>query len=154
MQRGVRLGLDVGSVRIGVSYSDPDGIMAIPMTTVVAGKTAIAQVAALAVEYQADVIYVGNPVNLSGAHTQSTESAQSFATELQSVLEQTASVRMIDERLSTVSAQRGMQDIGKTQKASRSVIDQAAAVIILEQALEIEKRSGDPAGIWIGDISG
>jgi putative Holliday junction resolvase len=138
-------------VRIGVAYSDPEGIMAIPMTTVIAGKTAIAQVAALAVEYQADVIYVGNPVNLSGAHTKSTESAQGFATELQGVLGQTASVRLIDERLSTVSAQRGMQDIGKTQKASRNVIDQAAAVIILEQALEIEKRSENLAGISVGD---
>ena len=147
------MGLDVGSVRIGVAYSDPNGIMAVPMTTVAAGKTAIEEISALVTEYQADVIYVGNPFNLAGANTKSTESAQSFAAELQSFLGETASVQLIDERLSTVSAQRGMQDIGKTQKASRNVIDQAAAVIILEQALEIEKRSGNLAGISVGDTS-
>jgi putative Holliday junction resolvase len=58
-------------------------------------------------------------------------------------------VRLIDERLSTVSAQRGLHEVGRTQKSSREVIDQAAAIIILEHALESEKRQGDFAGIEV-----
>lgn len=149
MLRGVRLGLDVGSVRIGVAYSDPDGIMAMPITTITSGPAAIAQVSELVSEHRAVAVYVGNPINLAGNSTKSTDAAQLFASQLRNLLPAETAVRLVDERLSTVSAQRGLQAAGKSQKASRSVIDQAAAVIILEQALEIEKKSNDFAGVEV-----
>ena len=150
MQRGVRIGLDIGSVRIGVAYSDPDGIMAMPVATVDAGSNALLEIEKLIEEYSAVVVYVGNPVNLAGQSTISTAAAHKLAGELASNLGSTVEVRLVDERLSTVSAQRGMQAAGKSVKASRSVIDQAAAVIILEQALEIEKKSEGRAGKLVG----
>ena len=128
--------------------------MAMPLGTVAAGKNAVSEVIALANEYGAEIIYVGNPVNLAGSKTQSTESAQVFARDLQLAIGDTGSVRLIDERLSTVSAQRSLHDAGRNQKSSRNVIDQAAAVIILEQALDIEKRSNNLAGIPVGEING
>lgn len=150
MQRGVRIGLDIGSVRIGVAYSDPDGIMAMPVATVEAGSNALPDIENLIREYSAAVVYVGNPVNLAGQSTMSTAAAHKFAGQLASNLSSAIEVRLVDERLSTVSAQRGMQAAGKSVKASRSVIDQAAAVIILEQALEIEKKSEGRAGQLVG----
>ena len=146
--------MDVGSVRIGVAYSDPDGIMAMPITTITAGAKAIEQVAGLINEYQAMVVYIGNPINMAGKSTKSTELAQEFARDLRMKLNPEISVRLLDERLSTVAAQRGLQAAGRTQKSSRNVIDQAAAVIILEQALEIEKKSDEFAGVEVGQANG
>ncbi len=151
MRRGVRLGLDVGTVRIGVASCDPDALMAIPLETMDAGPSAIKRTMALILEYQAIVVYVGNPINLKGQATESTIAATDFAEALvkeiaRSTESRNVSVRMIDERLSTVSAQRGLHEAGRSAKTSRNVIDQAAAVVILEHALESEKRQGELVG--------
>ena len=147
MQRGVRLSLDVGSVRIGVAACDADGLMAYPLATIDYGSESVTEILALILEHQAIAVYVGNPVNLSGATTQSTTAAAEFATQLAQVLTPNGiAVRMIDERLSTVSAQRSLHDAGRNSKNSKSIIDQAAAVVILEHALESEKRQGDFVG--------
>ena len=146
MQRGVRLSLDVGSVRIGVAACDADGLMAYPLATIDYGSESVTEILALILEHQAIAVYVGNPVNLSGATTKSTTAAAEFATQLAQALTQGITVRLIDERLSTVSAQRGLHDAGRNTKNSKSIIDQAAAVVILEHALESEKRQGDFVG--------
>ena len=146
MQRGVRLSLDVGSVRIGVAACDADGLMAYPLATIDYGSESVAEILALILEHQAIAVYVGNPVNLSGATTKSTTAAAEFATQLAQALTQGIAVRLIDERLSTVSAQRGLHEAGRNTKNSKSIIDQAAAVVILEHALESEKRQGDFVG--------
>ena len=79
--------------------------------------------------------------------TTSTASAINFATELAKLLNEfDLPVRLIDERLSTVSAQRGMHEAGRNVKQSREAIDQAAAVVILEHALDSERHAGDFAG--------
>lgn len=146
MQRGVRLSLDVGSVRIGVAACDADGLMAYPLATIDYGSESVTEILALILEHQAIAVYVGNPVNLSGATTKSTTAAAEFATQLAQALTQGIAVRLIDERLSTVSAQRSLHDAGRNSKNSKSIIDQAAAVVILEHALESEKRQGDFVG--------
>jgi putative Holliday junction resolvase len=92
-------------------------------------------------------VYVGKPISLSGKDTASTQAAIEFAQELVALLGQsTAQVRLIDERLSTVSAQRGMHEAGRNIKQSRDAIDQAAAVVILEHALASERNSGALVG--------
>ena len=151
MLRGVRFGVDVGSVRIGVAKCDPDGMLATPLETIAAGETAIPKIIDLITEHAPIAVYVGNPLSLNGQVTQSTIEASEFALALVSAISShpeigEIEVRLIDERLSTVSAQRGLHEVGRTQKSSREVIDQAAAIIILEHALESEKRQGDFAG--------
>ncbi len=155
MLRGARLGVDVGSVRIGVAKCDPDGILAIPLETIAAGETAIPKLIDLIKAHTPIAVYVGNPLGLNGQVTQSTIAASEFALALVSAISshpeiKEIEVRLIDERLSTVSAQRGLHEVGRTQKTSREVIDQAAAIIILEHAVESEKRQGVFAGKEVG----
>lgn len=144
MRHGVRLGLDVGKVRIGVAGSDPGGMIATPVETVARGTGDVARILAIAAEYAAIELIVGLPLALSGRRTASTDDAVAFATTL--AAGGRIPVRMVDERLSTVSAQRGMRASGRTVKRSRAVIDQAAAVIILQQALDFERNGGTPPG--------
>jgi putative Holliday junction resolvase len=147
MITGVRIGLDVGSVRIGVAKCDPHGMLATPLMTISAGSNALTEVEALVAEHEAICVYVGKPINLAGKDTASTQSAIQFAQELATLLKDSnAEVRMIDERLSTVSAQRGMQEAGRSVKQSRDAIDQAAAVIILEHALDSERHANGLVG--------
>lgn len=147
MITGVRIALDVGSVRIGVAKCDAEGLLATPLTTISAGPEAVTQVLDLLLEHQAICLYVGKPISLAGKDTASTQSAIEFASEIAASLkDSTIQVRLIDERLSTVSAQRGMHEAGRNVKQSRDAIDQAAAVIILEHALASERNSGTLVG--------
>lgn len=147
MITGVRISLDVGTVRIGVAKCDREGMLATPLTTISAGPDSLIQVKHLVEEHDAICVYVGKPISLAGKETASTISAREFAHDLSTLLEgSTTCVRMVDERLSTVSAQRGMQAAGRNVKQSRDAIDQAAAVVILEHALATERHSGGLAG--------
>lgn len=140
---GVRLGIDVGTARIGVARSDRDGLLAVPVETVPRGDGDLARIAALADEYDAFELVVGLPVALSGRETASTADARGFA---QSLADAGRQVRMIDERLSTVSAHSALRGSGRSQRTSRSIVDQVAAVVLLQQALDVEKSTGNPAG--------
>jgi len=141
MINGVRIALDIGSVRIGVAKCDPEGILATPLTTISSGVNAASEVLELVREYEAICVYVGKPVNLAGLVTASTQEAIDFAKSLSNLLDQTGvTVRLIDERLSTVSAQRGLHDAGRNVKQSRRAIDEASAVVILEQAIASERN--------------
>ncbi len=134
----MRLGVDVGTVRVGVAACDPDGIMAFPVATVARDAATIAGVAALASERDVVEIFVGLPLHLSGAEGPSAADARAFALEL---AERTGiPVRLVDERMSTVSASRHMREAGRNAKSQRSSIDQAAAVVILDTALDAARR--------------
>ena len=147
MVNGVRLALDVGSVRIGVAKCDAEGLLATPLVTIASGPNAVTEVYELVQEFDVKCIYVGKPISLAGKDTASTMAALDFANLLAKQLENdSATVRLIDERLSTVSAQRGMHEAGRNVKQSRDAIDQAAAVVILEHALAIERNSGNFVG--------
>jgi putative Holliday junction resolvase len=145
MRTGVRIGIDVGTVRIGVSRSDRDGYLATPVETVDRGSaTPVQRLVHIISELDASEIVVGLPLSLSGTHTASTEDALIVARQLSSLT--TVPIRLIDERLTTVSAHSAMRSVGKTQKQSRSVIDQVAAVMILQHALDSERSSGNIPG--------
>jgi len=147
MKLGVRVALDVGSVRIGLAKCDAEGLLATPLATVAAGPLALQQVVDLVTEHDAVCVYVGKPISLNGKDTASTNLAMDFAKDLSALLIDTSTkVRLVDERLSTVSAQRGMREAGRSVKQSRDAIDQAAAVVILEHALDTERHSGGFAG--------
>lgn len=138
------MAVDVGTVRVGVARSDPDGILAVPETTLPRNDATMAGVAGLASSYDAIVIYVGLPLTLGGDRGLAAEAALAFAEALAPV--SPCPIRMVDERLSTVTAQRELRDAGRRSKDARPVIDQAAAVLILEHALALERASGNPAG--------
>lgn len=155
-ERGVRLGVDVGKARVGLAASDPDGILATPVTTLKRDKKGFDQkiIAREAVSREAVVIYVGHPVNLQGQSTASTEDAVQYAEDLVEQLAKhgsRAQVRLIDERLSTVTAHRQLSEAGRSMKTQRAVVDQVAAVQILEQALNMQqsqhKDVGRPVGV-------
>ncbi|AKT52787.1 hypothetical protein ADJ73_11145 [Arsenicicoccus sp. oral taxon 190] len=149
----MRLGVDVGTVRVGVARSDPDGLIATPEATVahVPGRhDDVAAVARLAAELEASVVYVGLPRTLAGLEGESARRAREFALALlgsvRSGQGRRPEVRLVDERLTTVDAARQLRDSGRRAKAQRQVIDQAAAVLILQVALDHERATGRPAG--------
>lgn len=149
VRRGVRLGVDVGTVRIGVAACDPSALLATPLETVRRGRGDLDRVVALAAEHEVLEVVVGLPRHLSGAEGASAGDARTFAAALARRLAPVP-VRLVDERLSTVTAQRGLRDSGLTGKRAartrRDVVDQAAAVVILQSALDAERGSGRPPG--------
>lgn len=152
MRTGARLGVDVGKVRIGVARSDPHGMLATPVETVPRGRGDLSRIAQLAAEIDAVEIVVGLPIALSGRDTPSTEDARGFAAQIARDLG--IPVRMVDERLSTVSAHSALRASGRNAKNSRSVVDQVAAVIILQHALDFERAAGSPPGLIVDTSEG
>jgi len=149
MRRGRRLGVDVGDARIGVASCDPDGLIATPVETVPAGPGAIGRLVALAEEHEVLEMVVGLPLGLSGREGPAAAKARAFALDLAHALASSSrpvSVRLIDERLSTVSGQAQLHASGRTAKSSRAVIDQAAAVVILQSAVDAERTRGSAPG--------
>ncbi|WP_427868775.1 Holliday junction resolvase RuvX [Leucobacter luti] len=150
MRVGVRLGIDVGKARIGVARSDLHGMLATPVETVpraADGDADLARIAQIAAELEAFEAVVGMPLNLRGERTPSTDDAVAFAERLAARLAPAdVAVRLVDERLSTVSAQGQLRQAGKRTKQTRSIIDQAAAVVILQHALDLERSRGEEPG--------
>ncbi|MFK4760778.1 Holliday junction resolvase RuvX [Microbacterium sp. ZW T5_45] len=146
-RRGVRLGIDVGKARVGVARSDPDGMLAVPVETVPRSETSIDRLLEIAAEHEPLEFVVGLPLNMQGVDTPSTADARDFAAELQT--RSGIAVRMVDERLSTVAAHAALRSSGRTQKNSRSIVDQVAAVVLLQQAIDTEKSTGTAPGSTI-----
>jgi putative Holliday junction resolvase len=146
VREGVRLGIDVGKVRIGVSRSDPHGMLATPVETVARSDDSAdrRRISEIAGELGAFEVIVGLPLALSGAHTASTADAVGFAEKLAAELG--LPVRLVDERLSTVSAASALRASGRNSKKARPVVDQVAATIILQHALDAERATGRPPG--------
>ncbi len=139
MQRGRRIAFDYGDVRIGVATSDADSIICSPLTTLKSSdKSLLKSIAEIFLEIQPIQIFVGRPALLSGKDGTATDKAVAFADVLRGITE--IEVIMIDERLSTVSAARNLREAGKSAKDSKDSIDMAAAVGILEFAIDLEKR--------------
>ena len=153
MRSGRRLAVDVGKVRVGLAISDFHGILASPLQNVArqADDSETIKLIQQAISDEEIIeIYVGLPVSMAGKATSSTDDALAIA----ELLAQSVSipVRLVDERLTTVSASAALRSSGKNSKDGRKVIDQVAATMILEQALAIEKNSGRQPGIEIGDL--
>ncbi|HKA69332.1 MAG TPA: Holliday junction resolvase RuvX [Actinomycetes bacterium] len=145
MRPGVRIGVDVGSVRIGIAACDPEGVLATPVETVPRGAGDIDRIVALASELRAIEIVVGLPTSLSGLEGRAATEVRAFARPLAGAAAPIP-VRLSDERLSTVSATRGMRSSGVRGRKARHRVDQAAAVVILQSALDAERATGRPPG--------
>ena len=139
MQRGRRIAFDYGDVRIGVAVCDADGILASPLTTLNnKDKRLKDRVLEILREFDPIKLYVGKPSNMDGSSGSSSEKAQLFYGFLATLTN--SPIELIDERLSTVSGARTLRDSGVSSKESKSRIDEAAAVAILEFALSIERN--------------
>lgn len=147
---GVRLGVDPGQARIGVAQSDPEGILATPTCTIANDSMAAQEIVRMAEDLGAREIVVGLPLNLSGQWTESTRNAVACA---RAIAELTSiPVSMIDERLTTRTAQHALRTSERSVKQGRSVIDQIAAVTLLQHALDSERSTGRRAGIPVDEI--
>jgi len=149
MRHGVRLGVDPGDARIGVARSDPTGFLATPVETVKRGRGDLARIAAILAEIAEEStvaeVVVGLPRSLKGGENPATAKVRDFAARLARRVAPVP-VRLVDERLTTVSAEAMLRDRGRKGADRRSVVDQAAAVFILQHALDAERSSGDAPG--------
>ena len=149
----MRIGVDVGSVRVGVASSDPSGLLATPVRTVARDQqeqpapapTDLEEIAVIVAESAAVEVVVGLPRTLAGTEGAAAQTARTYAGRL-AVRIAPVPVRLIDERLTTVDAHRSLRDSGVDGRRQRAVIDQAAAVLILQGALDAERASGRPPG--------
>jgi putative Holliday junction resolvase len=154
VRTGVRVGVDVGSVRVGLAASDPSGLLATPVRTVArdigdTGDTGtpadIAEVGSFVEEVSALEVVVGLPRTLAGDEGAAATGARQYARRL-AVRVAPVPVRLVDERLTTVDAHRSLRESGVAGRRQRAVVDQAAAVLILQAALDAERSSGRPPG--------
>jgi putative holliday junction resolvase len=139
--RGRRLGIDVGAVRVGVALSDPDGVLATPLLTVprdLDHGSDLGTIAGLVAEHGVVGIVVGLPRTLAGREGAAAEAARAFAVGLESVVD--VPVELSDERLTTVVATQQLRERGVKGRKQRAVIDQAAAVAILQGWLDAARR--------------
>ena len=147
MRSGRRLSIDGGDARSGVASCDPDGILATPVETVPGRDSPAAHRGwrQLVAEYAPIEVVGGLPRSLTGGEGPAAVKVRAFTQELAKGITPVP-VRLVDERMTTVTASQGLRASGVKSKKGRSVIDQAAAVIILQQALESERVSGKPPG--------
>ncbi|NTW39994.1 MAG: Holliday junction resolvase RuvX [Cellulomonadaceae bacterium] len=151
LPRGARVGVDVGTVRVGVAASDPDGIMATPVETVPRDATGaeppadVRRIVEIVHERGAVVVYVGLPRHLSGTEGSASAAVRTYCVALARAVAPVP-VRLIDERMSTVSAHRSLYASGRAGRRHREVVDQAAAVVILQSAIDGERAAGERRG--------
>ncbi len=146
-RRGRRLGIDVGSVRVGIAQCDPDGILATPLDTVYrrdGDPAALARIAALVAEVDPLELVVGLPRSLDGTERASARTALDFTAQIAAATG--LPVRLVDERFSTAEAHTVLQAVGRSARKRREIVDAVAAVVILQSAVDHEKRTGEPAG--------
>lgn len=141
---GVRVAIDPGDARIGVARCDPAGILATPVETVRRGRGDLDRIREICAEVEAVEVVVGLPRSLSGAEGPAARKARVFAAGLARRVG--LPVRLVDERLTTVSAESMLRASGRKAKNQRSVVDQAAAVLILQHVLDTERRTGAAPG--------
>jgi putative holliday junction resolvase len=151
MRRGPRLGVDVGSVRVGLARSDADGLLATPLATVQVKSGSDLDFGVIARNVrELDIleVVVGLPRSLSGREGAAADSARAYAVEIARRVAPVP-VRLVDERLSTVTAHQQLREAGMKGRRRRPVVDQVAAVVILQSALDAERSSGRPPGTLV-----
>lgn len=152
-RRGVRLGVDPGDARIGVSVCDRDGLIATPVETIQRGDGDLDRLVALTEEHEPIEVVVGLPVSMNGREGPAAGKVREFAGTLAQRIAPVG-VRLVDERLTTVTAEAALRQGGRKGKKRRAVVDQAAAVVILQHAVDSERGSGRPPGSLVarGDV--
>lgn len=138
----------MGEVRIGVAVSDPEGLLATPLETVPAGPHAMTRLAAIVADAETLECVVGLPLSLSGREGPAAAKVREFATRLREAITPVP-VRLVDERMSTMTAESQLRESGRSGAGKRAIIDQAAAAVILQAALDAERTRGTaPGEIW------
>lgn len=145
MRPGVRLALDWGRARIGVAACDREALMAFPVETIAAGPGAMGRVQELVEQYEPVELLLGLPRNLAGQEGPAAVAMREVAASLVVAIP-SVQLRLVDERMTTVTAARQLSSAGRDAKRQRRVIDQAAAVALLESALQAERNTGAPVG--------
>lgn len=137
---GPCLALDWGQARIGVAACDREGLLAYPVETVPGNIKAMDRLVQLVEEYQPVIVFIGLPVSLRGRDEIAASKVRGHAERFASLVG--CEVRMIDERMTTVTASRQLHEVGRSARQQRAVIDQAAATAILQHAIEAAKQQG------------
>jgi putative Holliday junction resolvase len=137
------LGIDPGTVRMGVAISDSAGLVATPRERINADGDPGARIAAIADEEQCDTVVVGLPRALSGRDTASTAAARRFAEALR---EKGLTVQLWDERLSSAEADRALRTVGRRGEQRRTERDAVAAAVILQGWLDANRTTGELSG--------
>lgn len=148
MRPGVRLGVDVGTVRVGVAISDAGGTLAVPLQVLARdrrGEADLTGLVTLVSERGAVEVVVGLPRTLGGRRGAAEAAVRAYAAALAQRLHPLP-VRLVDERLSTVTATRSLRAAGVDGRRARGVVDAAAAAVILQAALDAERSTGRPPG--------
>jgi putative Holliday junction resolvase len=148
VRTGVRVAVDAGSVRVGVAASDPDGVLATPLKVLRRDRRGghdLDELAEIVAERRAVEVLVGLPRSLSGRDGPAAVTAREYAAELAARVAP-IEVRLVDERMTTVEAARGLRSAGLSAKTARRVVDAAAAVVILQHALDSERATGNQPG--------
>ncbi|WP_297565955.1 Holliday junction resolvase RuvX [uncultured Arcanobacterium sp.] len=148
LKPGVRIAVDVGKVRVGIAKTDHEAILALPVGTFRRGQDDITGVLDIISQEDVCAVYVGLPLNMDGSIGSTARNAQKWAQRLAKMIAPIP-VRMIDERLSSVSAHRQLQEAGLREIKHKPLVDQAAAVIILESALDFARRTGRQPGLSV-----
>jgi putative Holliday junction resolvase len=145
VRAGARLGVDVGDARIGIASCDPAGLIATPVETVRRDGRAVRRIAELVDEVDAIEVVVGLPRSLAGGEGPAARKVREYARQIARAV-RPVPVRLCDERLSTVSAEAVLREQNRKGKRRRAVVDQAAAVVILQNALDTERSTGAAPG--------
>lgn len=138
---GIWFGVDVGTVRVGVARSDPRGVLAVPVTTLRRDPrrdTDIAELANLIAEYEAVGVVVGLPRTLAGREGRAAQMAREYGQRLAEVVAP-RTLHYLDERNTSITAARKLRQSGVRARAGRAVIDQMAAVELLQHWLELRR---------------
>ena len=151
MRKGIRYAIDFGEVRVGLAKSDIDAIMAVPVVTLKNDQDLITNILSQVNETGCLEIYVGLPKHLSGQIGITAKKCLNFAKELKKSLP-SVSVRMLDERLTSSTASARLQESGVNTRGQKAMIDQVAAIELLEQALDFEKRNNLIPGIDLDEV--
>jgi putative Holliday junction resolvase len=141
----VRLAVDVGSVRVGVARSDPSGLLASPLEVIPHGRGDLDRLAELVAGHDALEVIVGLPTTLSGREGAAAAAAREVASALAARIAPVP-VRLVDERFTTTTAHAVLRQGGKDSRARRGIVDQAAAAVLLQAALDAERATGRPPG--------
>ena len=139
MSFGRRLGIDYGQARVGLAISDSDGLVATPLTTLKNDRTLMTKLGEIIEEHQIKGIYLGKPKHLSGVEGSTAQVVATFAARFMESFD--IPIKYVDERLTSGHAEKLLKSAGKSTKESRGLVDQLAAVAILELGIQIEKRS-------------
>ena len=145
VRSGVRLGVDIGSVRVGVARSDPGGVLASPLEMIAHSRADIDRLAGLVTGYDALEVIVGLPTTLAGREGPAAAAAREVASALAARIAPVP-VRLFDERFTTTTAHAVLRQSGKDSRARRQIVDQAAAAVLLQAALDAERATGRPPG--------